>query len=246
MALRETFEQSGNWCFRWRSYLPLLALPVLACEIGRGPWRPAEGWAEASRDAACFALSLLGLAVRVFTIGHVPERTSGRNTKGQIADSLNTTGAYSVVRHPLYAGNFLMWLGVVLSCCHELLLVLFVLAFALYYERIMFAEEEFLRRKFGRQFIEWAAVTPAFFPRLSQWRPPSLPFSVRKALRHEYSGFFALVAGFCAVRVLEDSVTQGKLIVAARWLALFLAGSVIYLVMRTLKKHTRLLHAERR
>ena len=34
------------------------------------------------------------------------KNTSGRNTHDQVADSLNTSGIYSIVRHPLYVGNF--------------------------------------------------------------------------------------------------------------------------------------------
>jgi hypothetical protein len=28
MALREDIEKQGNWLFRWRSYLPLLVMPL--------------------------------------------------------------------------------------------------------------------------------------------------------------------------------------------------------------------------
>ncbi|MGB8874133.1 MAG: hypothetical protein WCC75_12145, partial [Desulfobaccales bacterium] len=43
--------------------------------------------------------------------GLPPRGTSGRNTQGQVAETLNTTGIYSLVRNPLYLGNFLIWLG---------------------------------------------------------------------------------------------------------------------------------------
>ncbi len=29
MTLREELESTGNWLFRWRSYLPLFVMPVL-------------------------------------------------------------------------------------------------------------------------------------------------------------------------------------------------------------------------
>ncbi|NLL27934.1 MAG: DUF1295 domain-containing protein [Bacteroidales bacterium] len=41
----------------------------------------------------------------------IPKGISGKNTEKQIADFLNTKGMYSIVRHPLYLGDFLMWLG---------------------------------------------------------------------------------------------------------------------------------------
>src|SRR2546422_497608 len=68
-----------------------------------------------------------------------------------------------------------------------------VLAFWLYYERIMFAEEAFLRQKFGETYQRLAATTPAFFPRFGQWRKPSLPFSWRNVMRREYTALMLLI-----------------------------------------------------
>ena len=47
------------------------------------------------------------------------------------------------------------------------------LVFWLYYERIMLAEEEFLRARYGKAFDDWAARTPAFLPNFRHWVPPT-------------------------------------------------------------------------
>lgn len=62
------------------------------------------------------------------TIGQVPKGTSGRNTSQQVADTLSTDGVYSVVRHPLYLGNFLMCMGVSMMP-HQYLLVWIIFVF---------------------------------------------------------------------------------------------------------------------
>lgn len=113
-----------------------------------------------------------------------------------MADSLNTTGIYSLVRHPLYLGNFLMWLGVSLLTCHAGFILLFVLAYWLYYERIMFAEEQFLRCKFGKRYLTWANRTPAIIPDFKSFTPPRLPFSWKKVIKKEKNGIFALFLTF--------------------------------------------------
>ena len=98
----------------------------------------------------CLAVALVGLGVRAFTVGCVPERTSGRNTKeGHVANRLNVAGMYSIVRHPLYLGNFIIWIGVAMYCAVWWLVAIVALLFCVYYERIIFAEEEFLRYRFG-------------------------------------------------------------------------------------------------
>jgi protein-S-isoprenylcysteine O-methyltransferase Ste14 len=182
------------------------------------------------------------MGIRVATIGATPKRTSGRNTaSGQIADVLNTSGMYSMVRHPLYLGNFFIVLGISLFVRSWLTTLVVLLVFFIYYERRMFAEEEFLRRKFGTAYLEWAACTPAFIPRFANWRSPSLQFSLRKALRREYSGFFAIVASFTLLEILSDFFVEGKLELDPMWVVIFVVGLIAYTLLRTLKKKSSLL-----
>ena len=171
MALVSEFDRQGNWLFRWRSYLPFaLLVPLLAAfrtfdDPNHDP-NLQQWW-----TIVCIGVSLAGLALRAIAVGSAAPNTSGRNTHGQVADAVNTTGIYSVVRHPLYLGNYLMWLGITMYCHNGWLVAVFTLMFFLYYERIMMAEENYLSGKFGAAFTEWAARTPAFIQRWSQWQP---------------------------------------------------------------------------
>src|SRR5262245_61820787 len=114
MSIHEHLRRSGAWLFRRRSFLPLVGLTLLLIkEVGFRD--PDMGRDEDFRwEAVCLAVGLLGLCVRLHVAGHASAGTSGRNTREQIAFDLNTTGLYSVMRHPLYAGSFLMWLGLVM------------------------------------------------------------------------------------------------------------------------------------
>lgn len=202
----------------------------------RGSHRLDQIW-----DAICVAVSMFGLAVRFYAVGYAPERTSGRNTRGQVAELLNTTGLYSVMRHPLYFGNFWIWFGVSLFPRVWWVPLVVTLGFMVFYERVMFAEEQFLRERFGRSFIEWAAKTPAFFPRISQWQPSQAPFSLRKALKGEYSGFFGIIAIFTALEVLGTAIVEHRFFVDPEWAVLFSIGLAVYMVLRCMK-HRKLLN----
>jgi protein-S-isoprenylcysteine O-methyltransferase Ste14 len=192
MALREDMEKQGNWLFRWRSYLPLLGIPVFVIAIREsGIMEKKFGDAVGDFWGICaIVISFLGLVMRFVTAGYAPRGTSGRNTKSQLADMLNTTGMYSISRNPLYLGNFIIILGVTLFIQVWWLALLVWFGFWFYYKRIIFTEEEFLRDKFKDQFMEWAKDTPIVIPRFRNWRKPDLRFSFKSAFRREFSTFF--------------------------------------------------------
>lgn len=246
MALREELEQQGTQFFRWRSYWPLLLAGffVLAFSESYHPdqdlsWNRPWEW-------LCFSISLLGLGIRAYTTSSAPRGTSGRNALEQRAKSLNTTGMYSVSRHPLYVGNLFIWIGVVLLARSFWFLIVAVLVFWIYYERIMFAEEEFLRREFGDTYLRWATTTPAFLPALDHWKRPELPFSWRNALRREHSGLFAVISAFAASDMLSESMMKRRLTMDWMWGLLFVLGAGVYLALVLLKKKTRVLDVEGR
>ena len=247
MPLREELERQGNWLFRRRGFFPLLAVPllVLAFHQYSYPWN--NHTLDLILEMLCLGVSLTGLSIRVYVAGYTPKRTSGRNTvKGQMADSLNTSGMYSLVRHPLYLGNFLMVLGPLMVFHLWWLTFLYIFLFWLYYERIMFAEEEFLRAKFGDAYLEWSSRTPAFLPNFKNWRPPDLPFSFRTAVKREYQTLFLVVAAFTAIEIIGDAKVQGRWVVDPVWLIIFSVTLVFFLVVRILRKKTKALHVQGR
>jgi len=246
MALIEEFERTGNWLFTWRSYLPLcFMLLYIVAMWDQGVQRRGDLF-ETIWGLACLGVGLVGLGIRAMAIGHAPRGTSGRNTDGQIAESLNTRGIYSVVRHPLYLGNFVMGLGLSLYARVWWLILIYVLTFWLYYERIMFAEEAFLRRTFGDVYVRWSERTPAFVPRLRGWQKPDLPFSIRNVLKREYNGFFALVVTLVILHVAANLISSGEFRVELLWQIVLLVSFVIWMTLRTLKKKTRVLLVEGR
>lgn len=171
--------------------------------------------------------------------------TSGRNThEGQVADTLNQTGIYSTVRHPLYLGNFLMWLGPALLTGNMWFVMAFILFYWIYYERIMFAEEQFLERKFGEVYTKWAASVPAFIPDFSKFRRPEVSFSIKKVLKKEKNGLFALFLIFGVFDFIGEWLNNH-----AHFNILIIAGIVItmlmYVVLKFIKSKTSLLNESR-
>lgn len=241
MPLREEFERSGNWLFRRRSWLPMLLYPFAIAILYFYRDRTYPCLTNSSWSLFCLFVSFAGLFIRALTVGQTPKGTSGRNTEKQVAECLNHTGIYSVVRHPLYLGNFLMWLGLFLYPGIWWFVALCTLAYWLYYERIMFAEEEFLRRSYSQAYEEWARQTPAFIPRLTGWRPSSLSFSLRNVLKREYNGMFATVVSFTVLNAIGHFFATRHFQVDILWQVVFGLGAVTFLILRSLKKYTNIL-----
>ncbi|MDI7183859.1 lipid A Kdo2 1-phosphate O-methyltransferase [Leptospira santarosai] len=250
MALIEEFESQGNFLFRWRSYIPGIIL--ILC-LGLLPFYrfPGDSYIyHLYYQTFCFMISISGLFVRGFVIGYAPARTSGRNTKEQVADLVNQEGIYSLIRHPLYVGNFLMYLGAVLFLKNFLIATVFILFFWVYYERIMFAEEQFLRKKFGETYLSWANNVPAFIPKFGGYKKPSLSFSVRNVIKREYPSLFGILVIFSVFDLVAVYFNEpvGNLTEAIRipQIVLFGGGLVFYVLTRIVVKTTKLLHVEGR
>lgn len=248
MSLHETMVQHGHLFFRWRSYIPLLFIGPILLAFRESIWLESliGDTAEDIWVLFCFILSLSGLALRAITVGFIPGSTSGRNTKAQRADVLNTTGMYSIVRNPLYLANFIVIIGLLLSLKVWWLVLLVSLAFLVYMERIILAEESYLREKFGAAYSEWCAITPAIRPRFSLWRAPDMRFSWKTVLKREYPGFLAIGTAFFVTKLVTDVVFQGEkfsewVIHDLIWPVTYTLMLVIGLTLRYMKKHTNLL-----
>ena len=93
---------------------------------------------------------------------------------------------------------------------------------------------------------EWATRTPAFFPRFSNWTPPAQGFSLRTVLRREYAGVLAVALVYLVAEFVIDVVVDGESVATwmqtdSEWLVVTAVAAAIYIVLRTLKKHTNLL-----
>jgi len=208
MALKHSLENSGNTLFKFRGQIPvvlfILAIPVV--------FFTDYSWMKNNENfywillVFTAVLSLLGQVIRAIAIGTSNKNTSGRNRSEQVAEALNTKGIYSTMRHPLYVGNYFMWIGIVVFTANIWFVVIVSLAFWLYYERIMFAEERFLERKFGQDYLDWSLKVPAFWPSFKNYEKAPISFSMKTILRREYSGITATIIGFLFVDILRNFI----------------------------------------
>ena len=171
----------------WRravTYLFVAALLLLARP------RPVLFWCG-------FGLSLAGALLRLWACGHLEKNR--RLARG---------GPYAHVKHPLYLGTLLGFLGLLVAVSDlrppGSVLALtagpfFLVAFFLFYmPRKNRREKERLARRFGAEFTAWDRAVPDWVPRLRPWRPGPLPrFRWSGLVRNsELSMFAVFLAGW--------------------------------------------------
>jgi protein-S-isoprenylcysteine O-methyltransferase Ste14 len=236
----------GAWLFRYRSYIPPLMLVILVLALIDGR----AGRASPGLDRRFLALGLvptaIGFVIRALVVGTAPRGTSGRGTQKQVAEQLNTSGCYSVVRHPLYLGNFLLWIGLATTTGVWWAPLAVGFAFALCYRPILAYEEQFLSGRFGAAYVEWAGRTRAFWPNVRRWRPPALPFSLKTILRQEYYGVFTVVFFLVILELAANVIDHDGWRVGKAWVMLLVATTVITGILRLLQRHTSVLDVEGR
>jgi len=233
---------SGNFFFRVRNGLfPLIFVGLfLVTRPGSFFGNPTLGRIVIGIG---IATALAGQFFRLAVIGFAYILRGGKD--GRIyANDLVVRGFYAHCRNPMYVGNFLIAVGMCLIYGSLWVFVLVVPFFAFVYLSIVVAEEEYLFKKFGRQYEEYAMRVNRFVPNFHGIRESlaEFRFDWKKALRSEYGTIFGLLSGMILLNLWRTYYFHG---LEARREEIFLAllfipAVLFYAVVRYLKKSRRL------
>jgi len=132
-------------------------------------------------------LVIIGESIRMYSVSYAGGVTRTMNVG---APELCTSGPYSRTRNPLYIGNMLIYLGVVLISGGKYLPTLFLIVifyFIFQYSMIISLEEEKLKKLFNNRYQEFCDNVPRIFPRLKPWKniDSKKPLSIKKVIKTE-------------------------------------------------------------
>ena len=146
--------------FRLRGYTPIpLALAIL--------YLSGKEWTFLLPG---IFIILIGELIRFNGVRYAGGATRTRNVG---AKTLCTSGPFSRVRNPLYLGNMLIYLGIVLLADGQYVWIMFVITllfFSLQYGLIISLEEQTLSGLFGAEYQMYKENVPQLIPRLTPWR----------------------------------------------------------------------------
>jgi len=224
------FKTIGYKLRLYRRYLPYPL--ILSAFFFSSPALPASASLDAAVDLLGVAIACLGQALRLWAWG-------SNSTTG-----LRTRGPYAFMRHPLYAGNFLIGLGLLIIFNAPLTYLVALPSLALLYRMVSRAEEGRLEEKWGLAYRGYRTRVPRFFP----WRGRALreeepmPFSWRRALDKEHESICGWIAGAVCLEVYEEVLSYG-LRQARRellfWSALLFLLGLCQLILSLQKRKTR-------
>ncbi len=113
-------------------------------------------------SALGFALTAAGIGIAIWARNHIGQYWSGNITL-KTGHKLIRTGPYAAVRHPIYSGLFLAFIGTALANGEVRALIAVVLIFLSHSWKAL-REEALLRTVFGSEYDEYCRHTGFLFP----------------------------------------------------------------------------------
>lgn len=196
----------GNFLFKHRSFTPV-PLIVLVFVI----FKPVDlGGANFFINLCGFMASMSGELIRVIAVGYAHSGTSGRESFLK-ADALNTTGIYSLVRNPLYIGNFLIFSGLLVVFANIWAEVIVAVFLIMQYYFIILSEEDFLRKKYGKEYEDYCGRVRRLIPAFKNYEKTSNSFDLRKVIFKESDSVFNMLAIYLLVLVYKERFFSGSI-----------------------------------
>jgi len=141
--------------YRWRVRVGSLGL-LLALLLAKPTW---------CSLLVGLGVCLVGLGLRTWACGHLEKDKA-----------LTISGPYRFTRNPLYLGNLIIGLSVVIGARSLIVFIYFLSYFLLFYPVIISVEKQKMQQIFPNEYRKFENQVPLFFPCLK----PSLPRNDRR------------------------------------------------------------------
>jgi protein-S-isoprenylcysteine O-methyltransferase Ste14 len=242
-AVHRALVRFGNFLFSGRNLVfPLAFLAIAAVSYPRAPFGSER--ADLILDVIGLGVAAAGQTLRAMVIGLAYIRRGGKEKKIH-ADRLVQNGLFAHSRNPLYVGNMMVFLGLFIVLNSTWGYLIGVPFFYIAYLSITLAEEEFLRKEFGDEYVAYCRRVNRFLPSLKGIATTmrSMSFDWGRLIRKEYGSTFIWITTALGLMTWEVAARRGWRAAGSRACALAAVWAVViaaYLLARYLKKVGRL------
>ncbi len=241
--------KTGNFFFKWRNFVFPLMLLVLFIS-----WMPpaeyiGSYWLEDFKDIAAGLLIAGGLVFRGMTIGWAYIKRGGIN-KQVYAQELVTQGFFGLCRNPLYVGNMIIYAGVFILHGQPAVIVLGIIFYLFIYKSIVAAEEYYLERTFGFEYLEYCRHVPRWIPRISNYKTAmeNMSFNIKRSIAKDYTTIFNAGLAIVTIEIIESLVFYP----GPEFLITLQTGGAVLAILfacvvaiKTMKKYSFWIHVEK-
>lgn len=189
-------------------------------------------------------MAFAGQIIRALTIGLAYIIRGGKNRR-VYAKKLVKNGIFAHCRNPLYLGNILIVIGLGIVAHSILFYVFGIPLFIFMYMAIIKAEEDYLAKTFGEEYIEYCRNVNRFIPRMSGIRKTieGMQFNWRRLIVKEYGATYLWITCMILLIMKNQFFLYGNKVNKNVLLTLslsFFIVTLLYAVARYLKKSKRL------
>ena len=226
--MKQTMIAIGNFFFKWRNYLfPVFVVALFAFKA------PVEVSPQLEILSILFVFA--GLAMRATVIGFAYIKRGGMNKK-VYADKLVTQGMFELCRNPLYVGNMLAIIGIFLMHGDPIVIAIGITVYAFIYQCIIYAEEAYLQKKFGKSFAAYCKKTPRWLPVIHRFNTATqkMAFGWKRVLVKDYT---TIATNTGALAIIAYYRTPSPL------LAVFLVACILFISVVNMAKKKGILKA---
>lgn len=229
----------GNFFFKFRDYLFPIVFLVLAAAVR--PFQSPNGPEyDLVLDVLGIGVAVLGQGLRAAVIGFAYIKRGGKDKK-VYADDLVIEGFFAHCRNPLYVGNLLVLIGLIIVHGGPIFVAVGTVFYLFAYRCIVAAEENFLRGKFGTQYDDYCARVNRFVPSFAGISKTleGMHYDWKRVLRKEYGSTFTWVSAVLLLLIYERvsalgwaAAKPGALVILSGFVPLV----VLYIIVRVAKK----------
>jgi protein-S-isoprenylcysteine O-methyltransferase Ste14 len=199
----------GNFFFKYRNIIS----PVVFCGLA---FTTRPGIIGGNRrldmclDAVGIVILSAGQLLRLCVIGFAYIKRGGKQKK-VYAKTLVQEGFFAHCRNPLYVGNVLMLIGLMVIQNNIVMYAIGLPFFLFLYLSITAAEENYLRGKFGQVYDDYTRRVPRFFISFKNLGDTleGMKYDWKKVARKEYGTTFTLITTVMALLVWERIAADG-------------------------------------
>lgn len=228
MKAENMISKFGNWIFHYRNFLFFF--------LYAGVFVPSPDITNSSITAIVVGLLFIfsGMAVRGITIGLEYIERGGIKRKIN-ANKLVKGGIYSICRNPMYLGNLLILFGFGIYANSSFFTLIIFTVFVFIYYSIIKAEEQFLTRRFGQEYIDYKQKVHAVLPslRLVKTAFGYQKFNWGKMILKEYNSLYVYFSGMLIIAFFQETISTSIFVSG------FILVTTIFLVVKFIKYQKR-------